>query len=78
MESRKRSFLKAGIWSGMGLATMALVGWLATGSVATGGVLALVNTVIGLVMYVLYERIWASISWGREGVPRLNQRWKRR
>ena len=78
MESRKRSFLKAGIWSAMGLAMMALVGWLATGSVATGGVMALVNTLIGLVMYVLYERVWASISWGRDETTRVNQRWSRR
>ncbi len=62
----------------MGLAMMALVGWLATGSVATGGVMALVNTLIGLVMYVLYERVWASISWGRDETTRVNQRWSRR
>jgi len=65
METRRRSFVKAMIWSSMGLAMMALIGWIATGSVAVGGAMALVNTGIGLVMYVLYERVWATIRWGR-------------
>jgi uncharacterized membrane protein len=65
METRKRSLVKAIIWSAMGLATMAIVGGLATGSFWVGGGVALVNTGIGLVMYLLYERIWASIGWGR-------------
>jgi uncharacterized membrane protein len=65
MESRKRSLVKAVIWSLMGLATMAIVGAIATGSVTVGGAVAVINTAIGLVMYVLYERIWAAIRWGR-------------
>ncbi len=51
----------------MGLATMTLVGLIATGSAAVGGALALVNTAIGLTLYIVYERIWAGISWGRNG-----------
>ncbi len=51
----------------MGLATMTLVGLVATGSVAVGGALALINTAIGLTLYVIYERLWAGISWGRNG-----------
>lgn len=65
METRRRSLLKAVIWNMMGLATMALVGFLATGSAALGGKLAVVNTALGLTMYVIYERIWAGIRWGR-------------
>ena len=51
----------------MGLAVMTLVGLIATGSAAVGGALAVVNTAIGLTLYVIYERIWAGISWGRHG-----------
>lgn len=65
METRTRSFVKAMIWSVMGLATMMIVGGIATGSIAVGGVMALVNAAIGLVLYVVYERIWATIHWGR-------------
>lgn len=67
METRQRSVVKAIIWNAMGLAVMTLVGLIATGSAAVGGALALVNTGIGLTMYVLYERIWAGISWGQNG-----------
>ncbi|MFY2824929.1 DUF2061 domain-containing protein [Ruegeria sp. MALMAid1280] len=65
METRRRSVVKAVLWNVMGLIVMTLVGLLATGSAAIGGTLAIVNTAIGLTMYVIYERIWAGISWGR-------------
>ncbi len=59
--------MKALVWNAMGLAMMTLVGLIATGSAALGGMVALVNTAIGLTMYVIYERIWAGITWGRNG-----------
>ncbi|SLN11775.1 hypothetical protein RUM8411_00189 [Ruegeria meonggei] len=49
----------------MGLMVMTLIGVLATGSAAIGGTLAVVNAAIGLTLYVIYERIWAGITWGR-------------
>ncbi|WP_170595336.1 DUF2061 domain-containing protein [Ruegeria arenilitoris] len=67
METRRRSVVKAIIWNAMGLAVMTVVGLFATGSAAVGGALAVVNTAIGLTLYVIYERIWAGISWGRHG-----------
>lgn len=65
MESRRRSLVKAVVWNIMGLATMTAVGFAATGSVGAGGVMAVVNTAIGFTMYLLYERVWAGIGWGR-------------
>ncbi|TCL10175.1 putative membrane protein DUF2061 [Shimia isoporae] len=65
METRRRSVLKAVIWNAIGLATMALVGLVATGSMALGGKMAVVNAALGLSMYVVYERIWAGVRWGR-------------
>lgn len=65
MDTRKRSLTKAVIWNLIGLLMMSLVGFLATGSVAAGGTVALVNTGIGLALYLVYERFWAGISWGR-------------
>ncbi|UWQ92530.1 DUF2061 domain-containing protein [Aliisedimentitalea scapharcae] len=68
MESGLRSMVKAVIWNVMGLLTMTIVGFLATGSVAAGGVMAVVNTAIGFGMYLFYERVWARIGWGRRHV----------
>lgn len=65
METRRRSVVKAVIWNVIGLAMMSLIGIVTTGSAAVGGLLAVVNTAVGLVMYIFYERVWAGIRWGR-------------
>lgn len=65
METRARSIVKAIIWNMIGLLMMCLVGYVATGSLTVGGAMALVNAVIGLTCYVIYERVWAQVSWGR-------------
>lgn len=67
METRQRSVVKAIVWNAIGLIIMTCVGLIATGSATIGGVVALVNTAIGLTLYVVYERIWAGIAWGRNG-----------
>ncbi|MCV2871400.1 DUF2061 domain-containing protein [Defluviimonas sp. WL0050] len=67
MDTRKRTFLKAILWNLLGLASMALVGFLMTGSAALGGGMAVANTLIGLTCYIVYERVWSRISWGRIG-----------
>ena len=68
METKSRSLVKALIWNVIGMASMSLVGFLATGSAAAGGVMAMVNTAVGFVMYLFYERVWAGIRWGRHHV----------
>ena len=65
METRARTLVKALLWNVIGLAVMTLVGLVLTGSAAVGGIMAVVNTAIGLISYVLYERVWARIRWGR-------------
>ncbi|OUS39147.1 hypothetical protein A9Q94_00205 [Rhodobacterales bacterium 56_14_T64] len=65
METRTRSLVKALIWNIIGLASMALVGFLATGSIAVGGAIALINTAIGFTLYLVYERLWSRVRWGR-------------
>ena len=51
--------------AGTGLATMTAVGLAMTGSAALGGTMAVANTAVGLTCYVIYERVWARIGWGR-------------
>ena len=65
MDTRKRTLVKAIIWNVIGLMTMLAVGFIATGSFAVGGAMAVVNTLVGLSMYVVYERVWAGVTWGR-------------
>lgn len=65
METKQRTLVKGVLWILMGLVVMSLVGIAFTGSMAVGGTMALVNSGIGFVTYVLYERLWAGIGWGR-------------
>lgn len=67
METARRSWVKAGLWNLIGFSSMCLVGLIMTGSVAVGGAMALVNTALGFAFYVVYERVWARIDWGRHG-----------
>ena len=64
METRARTLVKAVLWNVIGLTVMSLVGLVMTGSAAVGGLIAVINTAIGLICYILYERVWARIRWG--------------
>jgi len=68
LETPKRTLVKGTLWILMGLVVMSLVGLLFTGSMAVGGTMALVNSLIGFVNYLAYERLWSRISWGRQQV----------
>ncbi|SEO93065.1 Uncharacterized membrane protein [Salinihabitans flavidus] len=68
METRQRSVVKAVLWNAIGLCVMAVVGFVTTGSAMIGGTMAVINTGIGLSLYVVYERVWDRIGWGRRNV----------
>ncbi|MEM7597000.1 MAG: DUF2061 domain-containing protein [Pseudomonadota bacterium] len=65
MDTRARTWVKALLWNAIGLAVMSLVGFVMTGSAAIGGTMAVINTLIGLACYVMYERLWSRVRWGR-------------
>ncbi|KUF09675.1 DUF2061 domain-containing protein [Pseudoponticoccus marisrubri] len=65
METRARTLVKSVLWTALGLVVMAFVGLAFTGSLVVGSGMALVNAVIGFLTYMLYERVWARIGWGR-------------
>lgn len=67
MDTFWRSWTKAVLWQLLGLATMSGVGVLVTGSWALGGMMALGNGALGLVLYLIYERLWSRVKWGRYG-----------
>lgn len=65
MESTTRTFAKAVSWQILGLFSMALIGYMFTGSLLTAGSLAAASAATGLVCYVLHERVWNRVGWGR-------------
>ncbi|MGH1578690.1 DUF2061 domain-containing protein [Planktotalea sp.] len=64
-QTKTRAIVKATIWTLMGLLVMGIVGFFMTGSLSTGGKMALLNSAIGMITYFLYERLWDRIKWGR-------------
>ena len=66
MDSFARAWVKAVLWAAIGLVSMSVIGSLFTGSLSVGGMMTLSNTLIGLASYVIYERVWSRINWGRQ------------
>lgn len=64
-DSPKRSFVKALTWQAMGLIVMTLISFFVTGSVSAGGAIAVLGALSGIFTYMLHERVWARIGWGR-------------
>lgn len=69
MDTTHRTLVKSLTWQALGLVLMTLIGFIATGSWSSGGVIALTTSAISLVTYVLHERFWARIRWGRQTLP---------
>ena len=65
IDTRKRSFTKAVIWKVLGLTVLTLVAFIITGSIKQTGFVAIVYHFLMLCLFVLHERVWNSISWGR-------------
>ena len=65
VETPRRSFVKALTWQAMGLVVMTTITWAVTGSVGTGGAIALLGAATGMVTYILHERAWARVRWGQ-------------
>jgi len=65
MDTQARTLVKSLIWTVVGIVMMTGVVALFTGSLTLGGGMAAVNALVGFVSYLLYERVWAGIPWGR-------------
>ena len=65
METKARTLVKSTVWVALGWFVMVIVGLIFTGSLAVGGAMAAVNSAIGFITYIFYERVWSGISWGR-------------
>ena len=66
MDSPRRTAAKAITWQAMGLLVMTGIGYGVTGSVGAGGSIAVLGAGVRTVYYVVHERVWARIRWGRD------------
>lgn len=65
MDTTRRTVAKAVSWQLLGLVVMTGLGAAFTGSAAAGGALALSSAAVGVLGYILHEKLWARIGWGR-------------
>jgi uncharacterized membrane protein len=64
MEAKKRTLTKALTWQAIGLLMMTTVNYLYLGNLNQGIGLSLLLTALGLLTYVVHERLWARVRWG--------------
>ena len=69
MDSKIRLLTKAVTWQIAGFFTMALIGFVFTGSVAASSGIAFAGSVAGFLAYFVHELLWSKIAWGRGGMP---------
>ncbi|NCC21264.1 MAG: DUF2061 domain-containing protein [Alphaproteobacteria bacterium] len=72
MESCTRSLVKAITWQLLGLCTTTVITFLFTGSLAEAAGLTVSLTLVALVMYVIHERIWQFVRWGRTEIANIS------
>ena len=65
METKSRTWAKALSWQATGIVVTCLIGYYYTGSMATAFSLASISSVSGLLMYVLHEKVWQKVRWGK-------------
>jgi uncharacterized membrane protein len=65
MDRPLRTVVKAISWQALGLVSMTGITYAITGSVAEGGLIAVVGAITGMFSFILHERVWTRISWGR-------------
>ena len=64
MENKKRTWTKALTWQAIGLLMMSTVNYFYLGNLQQGIGLSLLLTALGLLTYVVHERLWARVRWG--------------
>lgn len=65
METTLRTWTKALSWQLTGILVSSLIGYYFTGSLTAALSLAGMSSVSGLLMFVLHEKLWQRVNWGR-------------
>ena len=66
MDTTKRILIKAISWQLLGIATMTILSFLFTGSIQRSMVLALMSCFVSFLFFIIHEKIWNNVGWGRK------------
>lgn len=62
----KRSWAKSITWRALGVIILFTIAWALTGDVGQTSVITVVFHAVRVVLYVVHERVWERIGWGRK------------
>jgi len=65
METTSRTWAKALSWQLTGIVATSIIGYCFTGSLTAAVSLAGVSSLSGLLMFVVHEKLWQRVRWGR-------------
>ncbi len=65
METAQRTLLKTITWQVIGIVTMMIIAYPHTESLFGAFTLSLTSSTSGLVFFMIHERIWNAVRWGR-------------
>lgn len=66
MESTRRTLLKAITWQALGIVTVSALSYPHTHSLLAALSLAASASVSGFFFFLLHERLWNAVTWGRK------------
>ncbi len=72
METMVRTVVKAATWQGLGILTMTALSYPQTGSLTGALSIAVSASASGFVFYLVHEKIWNAVRWGRRPTGSLN------
>jgi uncharacterized membrane protein len=64
-ETTGRSLVKTLTWRVTGSSSTFLIAYLITGSIGASTGIALVQMAVNTLLYLIHERIWSRVHWGR-------------
>jgi uncharacterized membrane protein len=64
-ETLRRSIAKSLVWRATGILILGTLSYLLTGDWREAGAIAVTFNAISMSLYVLHERIWNRVQWGR-------------
>ena len=65
VDNKRRTIIKALTWKLTGIISLLVLTYLLTGSLHTASLLAFLQFVVTFVLYIIHEKLWTSISWGK-------------
>lgn len=70
MDSTRRIILKAITWQIIGIFCMTALSYPHTGSLTIALTLSVSTSATGFIMYLVHEKLWNTVQWGRKAAEK--------